>query len=367
MQDERIIRDMIADSPWRNSYFYARDLLNTDKYGAIGHKKELMLDIIAGCETILQRSELTEYEKFGASKKLIESKIRLAHKTPKQIATSTRFLEQLDKNITSVEDLIVFIITAKYVVLPANEALQKVPSSDKEFCEDIASSILSELGPAGVGKVVAIWDDLGTNGCLSVERGEVVTEFTKLKSNLEAMRYSHTSLDENIVLTAFIQEFERRLGQKRKTRAGSSLEDVASFLFRYYEIKAVDKPEHFQSDIEVDKWFKCADGWLVGISCKHTLRERWKQVSSASVGNIGIYHVKEVWHLLTYDTDLSDDKIAMLGRQNQFFYLQDDSPRYKDCKDHPVLSRYVRPLSNFVGDIYRLQNRNPHSQWNVAN
>ena len=75
-------------------------------------------------------------------------------------------------------------------------------------------------------------------------------------------------IENNAILTAFVQEFERRAAQKRKSRTGGSLEDVLTFLFEFYKFKAHPQPEHFQSDIEVDKWFKCRDGWLIGISCK---------------------------------------------------------------------------------------------------
>lgn len=154
-----------------------------------------------------------------------------------------------------------------------------------------------------------------------------------------------------MVLTAFIQEFERRLGQKRKGRAGGSLEDVASFLFNYYNIKAETAPEHFQADIEVDKWVRCKDKWLIAISCKRTLRERWKQVSSATSEVLSKFKIKQVWHLVTYDEDLSDDKLALLGGLRHVFYLRDDSRRLAASKNHIGLKDYVRPMSKFIEDL----------------
>jgi hypothetical protein len=112
----------------------------------------------------------------------------------------------------------------------------------------------------------------------------------------------------------------------------------------------------FQTDIEVDKWFKCKDGWSIGISCKRTLRERWKQVSSADSHALSRYKIKEIWHLITYDSDLSDDKLTMLGQQRQVFYLNQDGERYKSASVHKGMSDYVRPLSRFIADIRREQN-----------
>ena len=117
------------------------------------------------------------------------------------------------------------------------------------------------------------------------------------------------------------------------------------------------KPDHFQTDIEVDKWFKCTDGWSIGISCKRTLRERWKQVSSADSNALSRYKIKEIWHLITYDRDLSDDKLTMLGQQRQIFYLSDTSERYKYASQHVGMKDYVRPLSQLIDDIAKEQGK----------
>ena len=132
------------------------------------------------------------------------------------------------------------------------------------------------------------------------------------------------------------------------------MESITDFLFNYYNFKSSSKPDHFDQDIEVDKWFKCKDGWTVGISCKRTLRERWKQLSQADRGTLSHFKIRELWHLITYDKDLSDDKIVRLGEQGQVFYLLDNSDVLARCKNHPGMKDYVRPLSNFIDDIEKL-------------
>lgn len=255
----------------------------------------------------------------------------------------------------TLTDVIVFVVTIRYVVQPANLALSNIPNDDLEFCRATAKNILDTLGKKGVGKVVAVWDTLGVRGCLDVERREIVREFTQLRANLCALTTSRSEIEDNAILTAFVQEFERRAAQKRKNRAGGSLEDISTFLFDYYQFKSHEKPDHFQTDIEVDKWFRCKDGWSIGISCKRTLRERWKQVSSADGNALSRYKIKEIWHLITYDRDLSDDKLTMLGQQRQIFYLADDSERYLTAREHIGMRDYVRPLSQLIDDIEREQ------------
>lgn len=66
------------------------------------------------------------------------------------------------------------------------------------------------------------------------------------------------------------------------------------------------------------------------------------------------FKIRELWHLITFDKDLSDDKIVRLGEQGQIFYLPNASETYKKCSEHQGMKNYVRPLNNFVGDIRNL-------------
>ncbi len=355
---DKKISSVVYNSPWRNSYWFARMLLNTDQYGAIGKKEELMKTIVSQIETILSNDILSDNDKIKICIDIIltcvSKSVKKGSKTEKLY---TDFVFDLAEMIKTVDDIFVFIITVKYIVLPANYALNNVPSDDIQFCKNSAKNILDSLGKKEVGKVIASWDTLGVRGCLDVERREIISEFTKLRTNLSTLSLSMSEIEYNSVLTTFVQEFERRAGQKRKSRAGGSLEDVATFLFDYYSFSSHPKPDHFQTDIEVDKWFKCTDGWSIGISCKRTLRERWKQVSSAESNTLSKYKIKSIWHLLTYDRDLSDDKITMLGQQRQIFYLDDNSSVFKYASQHIGMKEYVRPLSSLIDDIAKEQGR----------
>ncbi len=346
-------------SPWRNCYWFARMLMNTDQYGAVGKKDTLLLSIVSHVETILAQATLNDEEKFAICKDIITNKISASSKSGTKAAVLANDLVlALDTEINCINDIIAFIITARYIVIPTNAALSRVPSNDVEFCYETAKQILDSLGKTGVGRLLAAWDTLGVKGCLNLERNEIVSEFTKLVANLNAISYNRTEIETNTILTAFVQEFERRAGQKRKSRAGNSLEDVTTFLFNYYGFSSHQKPDHFQTDIEVDKWFKCTDGWSIGISCKRTLRERWKQVSSADSNALSRYKIKEIWHLMTYDRDLSDDKLVMLGQQRQAFYLSDSSDKYMQASAHLGMKDYVRPLSRLIDDIAAEQGKN---------
>lgn len=358
MYDKEQLNNAIYNSPWRNTYWFTRNLLNTDQYGALGKDERVLQSILTETKAILIQP-LSDEAKLNvcmdvAIKKIINS----AKEGTKAQDLRKNFISYLEKEIRTLQDFIVFLVTIEYIVLPTNKAINNIPSDDLAFCRKTAENILGSLGRSHVDAILSTWDNLGVAGCLNAERFEVVGEFTKLRTNLQALEFGRNEVEDNTILTAFVQEFERRAGQKRKSRAGNSLEDVATFLFKYYGFKSHEKPDHFQTDIEVDKWFKCTDGWSIGISCKRTLRERWKQVSSADGNALSRYKIKEIWHLLTYDRDLSDDKITMLGQQRQIFYLMDDSPRYLSAKEHVGMRDYVRPLSQLIDDIAKEQGIN---------
>jgi len=344
--------EKIKESPFRNVYWFARYLIDTDKYGGIGKKKEKELLVIAdNIENIIVSHNLSEKDKILSAKSYFFEEIRkFANKNSKTASLHDNFIAKMNEELFCLDDIIALCFTIKYVISPINHAIDRIPSNDRDFSLELASAILKKQGETKVGVVVSIWDELGIKGCLDTERKEVVESFCSLIEKINQLNIPHDDIDDSIIQTAFIQEFERRLGQKRKSRGGKSLEDVVSFIFDYYKFKSSSSPEHLDFDFEVDKWFKCKDGWSIGISCKRTLRERWKQISLSS-DYLSQKKIREIWHLITLDNDLSDDKIVTLGSQRQRFYLLDESPMYFKYSHNEGTKDYVRPLSRLIKDI----------------
>lgn len=333
---------------WHNVYWFSRMLINNDKYIAVGKEPKLLTTIASSLRLIAKESKgknTLELQK-QTLKNIIETRYQ------KLLARKNRvrkLLEDLSEEIATHHDMEVFIMTCESVMIPLNQAIANIPSDDKEFTLSIAKSYLDIQGESGLASVISLWDDLGVKGCLTAERTEIVRAFATLRVLLSKDN-NITEEDRDIVLTAFTQEFERRAGQKRKKRAGGSLEDVTNFILGYYKIKRAEAPSHFQADLEVDNWVKAKDGWLIGISCKRTIRERWKNVSS-STEVYNRFKVKYIFHIVTYDEDLSDDKLTLLGEQRQIFYLPDNSRRLKYASEHVGLKNYVRPISKLINDI----------------
>ena len=330
-------------------------LLNSDQYAGIGKDSERLLK--AGTEiTTLLDSNQTESDL--ALIPIMHTCIRKTFLDGKKEGTKVRvcvenFVSDIEKYITTKIDAFVFAYTCTKVVSMSNIALDMVPSDDKEFTEEIGKSILESQGANGLKILINTWDDLGVRGCLEAERTQVVNVYKLLKKDLSSIE----SIDENgvdLTLTACVQEMERRLGQKRKGRGGRSLEDVTSMILDHFQFDSCAAPSHFQADIEVDKWIMTKRKFYIGISCKRTLRERWKQVSSADMASMGRYKIASFLHVITYSKDLSDDKLALLGGNGHLFYLPDDDPTLARHTSHAQLSKFVRPMSGFVDDLRAL-------------
>jgi len=333
---------------WQNVYWFSRILINNDKYVAVGKEPQLLSTLASSLRLVAKENKSKDslYIQKQTLRNIIEERYK---KTPSKDNRVQRMLTDLEKEINTIDDMEVFILTCEDIMLPLHQAIANIPSNDKEFTLSIAKSYLDIQGEKGLATVISLWDDLGVKGCLTAERTEIIRAFTTLRVLLTKDKTINEE-ERDIILSAFTQEFERRAAQKRKKRAGGSLEDVTDFILGYYKIKRAEAPSHFQADLEIDNWIKAKDGWLIGISCKRTIRERWKNVSS-STEVYNRFKVKYIFHVVTFDEDLSDDKLTLLGEQRQIFYLPDNSRRLKYASEHVGLKNYVRPISQLINDI----------------
>ena len=339
----------VIENPWDNSYWFARFLINSDKYGGVGGESKMMLQIAEGLKAIIKKLEgHPEETVVQATIEFIKNTFGERWKNTKKIDLVMNLCRDIEDKFTSILDVKVFILTCEKILHPINQALELIPNDDKIFAESMATALLKTKHEKGLAEIINLWDDLGVQGCLSAERVQVIKKFGSLKQTLEKLLNSQ---EQDIVLTAFCQEFERRLGQKRKGRAGRGVESVTSFILNYYNIKAAHAPEHFTTGLEIDKWIKTSDGWFIGISCKRTLRERWKQAYTTDLNLLSRHKIKSLWHLITYDRDLSDDKLTEMGSHRAILYLPDNGERYKSASQHTGMKQYVRPMSQFVADL----------------
>ena len=112
-----------------------------------------------------------------------------------------------------------------------------------------------------------------------------------------------------------------------------------------------DAPDHVKSAFEVDKLITLPSGWRIGVSCKRTLRERWKQAATLNAGILDESRIKSTWHVITLPGDLSVAKVEAIGESRGVVYVPDSSHFYQMHANNPELSTILRPMSSFVRDI----------------
>ena len=343
------VADLLAN-PFDNVYWFARMFVSTDQYGGVGTDNKRVSRLVSVLGQILPGVS-DEPDDIEGAKQAIFGILKDRRPGTAKYAQVESLCAELDQLLVTKRDLAVLALTLEHVIVPTNYMLAQIPESDVQFAEITAKSFLEAKGEQGVKDVINIWDQLGTKGCLEAERAQIVQGFSVLRSAVNTLGVSRNEADS--ILTAFVQEFERRAGQKRKGRAGGSLADVTGLILKHFGIEGESPsadPQHITRQLEMDRIVTNAKGRKIGISCKRTSRERWKQIRT-SPEVLEAAKFDEMWAVVTYDRDLSNDKVRTLGKGGFFFYLPDDSQKCVELRQDSQLGQYVRPLSQFVTDL----------------
>jgi hypothetical protein len=165
-----------------------------------------------------------------------------------------KLLIDLEKLLITPKDYLIFAIAIKELMIPTNAALEKVPVTEtNDFVKKYAKAILDTKKEQGLVTLIREWDDFTEMLAINKERDLIVELYRSVKENLGArlniFDENISEGDSDVVLTALCQEYERRVAQKRKTRAGRDLENSIEFIFNYFGIKTGGKPMHF-----AEKW-----------------------------------------------------------------------------------------------------------------
>ena len=147
------------------------------------------------------------------------------------------------------------------------------------------------------------------------------------------------------IISAIVQEYERRAGQSRSSTAGNVLEAGLQHIFARFRIPATGGPRHF-GDLEIDNAVEGPEGGI-GFSCKRTLRERFRQ-SLSREAEIG---VDEVWFVSLMMSDISKEKLQDISNDGCRIYVPRDSFVWRQYGDEDGLSYALRPADEFIEDI----------------
>jgi len=215
------IKEKLLINPWDNAYWFSRMLINSDKYGGVGADSKLMLSVSATINSLCSSKEIVK-ETDETKIKIISSAVReVLVRNKKDGSSKLLAIENLCtdifEKITSLKDFQVLALTCEKIMVPINNALKEIPSDDRTFVESIAKALLDSKGAKGLANIINILDDIGSKGCITAERQQIIQAFGNLRKSVQSILNEEES---DIILTAFCQEFERRIGQKRKGRAG---------------------------------------------------------------------------------------------------------------------------------------------------
>ena len=170
------------DNKWRNVYWFARMLINGDKYGSIGTDNKLLIKISNSLKLIQTKKEISEENILKLQKKTFSNILNdRFKKATTRIKRINKLIEDIDKEINSLEDMEIFIFTCEFIMLPINQAIKNIPNDDKEFTTSISKAYLDLHKESGLSTIIKLWDDLGIKGCLLAERFEVKKAFTLLR------------------------------------------------------------------------------------------------------------------------------------------------------------------------------------------
>lgn len=176
------------------------------------------------------------------------------------------------------------------------------------------------------------------------------------ETDLEATRQRHLNGLPKEFLSAAMKKFapiavtwEFHAGQRRKARGGGTFERVLEVLLRLLSIpcgKPAGKARNTLKRID----FVVPDQQTAlrnpdrafFISCKRTLRERWKQTIPERQPSWRVY-------IVTSDKTLPEDKAREIDKLGMVIYVRDELQREAHLADMP----WVRPLSALPRDLKR--------------
>lgn len=263
---------------------------------------------------------------------------------------------KLLKFFTSPKDYYIFAVTINEIILPTNQAIANIPSNDdniSDFANTYAKAVLDEKKEKGLKDLIRNWDELTGMLAMNRERDIVVELYQNVRERLQDKTNIIEEVKEDdfdFILTALCQEYERRAGQKRKHRAGNDLESSTKFILDYFEIPTGGKPRHFSSSFEVDNWIITKQNNYIGICLKRTLRERWKQ-TNPDTSTLRDNNIISLIHVISDDSDLSEDKVLEMGRNQSILFLPDESialKRFNNNEENSEIKEYVYPMTELI-------------------
>ena len=126
MSGQTRIYNTVYGSPWRNCYWFARMLLSTDQYGAAGKNEAFMKLVLTELEPLVLLNTLSENDKYKICRdSLLELLEKFSVGKSKSAVQRRNLYDEIDREINSLDDIVVFLLTIKRIILPNNKSTDK--------------------------------------------------------------------------------------------------------------------------------------------------------------------------------------------------------------------------------------------------
>lgn len=256
----------------------------------------------------------------------------------------SNFKAFLTANVNSPVGLEILTVVVSELMPAINAAMDKVPTDQAQnIARQQALKVLSVKGDAYLETLINSWDDFTLQTCLSQENdlaGTLVAEADKIYATSATKLVGIERAD---LVSAALQEFERRAGQKRKSRSGDDLQNAVVTIFDHLGIPHDPVPQLISGVIEADLLIKHGKHNTL-VSCKRTGRERVKQATTSMAELQQLRIRKMVWFFTHFDQ--SPARVEDMGVRGNIFYLPDSSPDYISLAKDKNCAQYVLPISN---------------------
>lgn len=147
-----------------------------------------------------------------------------------------------------------------------------------------------------------------------------------------------------------VQNFEKHLGNMRKARGGKGFEEMVLRLLKFIDIECESPPKKIAEKLgridiiipSTEVALKTPDRAFF-LTCKRTLRERWRQEVSQAQLNWRIY-------LLTIDENVSINQAEEINKKGLIAFIRDNLKEKEPFKNMP----WIRKLSNLPKELERI-------------
>jgi hypothetical protein len=323
------------------AYFLLRELISKDGSNSFG-KSSAKLKLLG--QSLRRLHDQVSPPQQVLSGAFSERSADFTSSSPNVMTIYANFKAFLTANVRSNAGLEILIAVVSELMPAINDAMDKVPTDQAQnIARQQALKVLAVKGDAYLETLINSWDDFTLQTCLSQENdlaGSLVTEVDKIFVKNSTLLNSISRVD---LVSAALQEFERRAGQKRKSRSGDDLQNAVVTIFDHLKIKHDPVPQLISGVIEADLLIKHGNHNTL-ISCKRTGRERVKQATTSMAELQQLRIRKMVWFFTHFDQ--SPARVEDMGVRGNIFYLPDSSPDYINLTKDKNCAKFVLPISD---------------------